>query len=228
MSKLRVKNSSDKITVQNVYCIGKNYLEHIKEFDAPEKSTELPKEPIIFLKPNSAVLTNSNIVRIPKFKGKKISDNLQNEIELVVVIGKDGVNIPETEAMDYVYGYAVGIDFTLRDIQTELKIKGLPWTLSKGFLTSAPVSEIVRKEDISNVENLNICLKINRETKQSANTSAMIFKISYIIYYLSSVFGLKKGDIIFTGTPAGITKLNTSDKIEAEIENIGKLNVVVE
>jgi 5-carboxymethyl-2-hydroxymuconate isomerase len=228
MSELKVKNSSDEITVQNVYCVGKNYLDHIEEFDVSGKPAEIPNEPIIFLKPNSAVLSDSEIVRIPEFKGKKISDNIQNEVELVVVIGKDGVNIPEADADDYIYGYAVGIDFTLRDIQTEHKIKGLPWTLSKGFLSSAPVSEVIRKEELTGAEMLNINLKINGETKQSANTSHMIFKTSYIVYYISSIFGLKRGDIIFTGTPAGITKLNSGDRIEAEIEKIGKLKIKVE
>jgi acylpyruvate hydrolase len=227
MAGLKVKNSSDVIEVENVFCVGKNYVDHIKEFDTPEKAAEIPKEPVIFLKPTSAVLTDSNIVRIPELNGKKISDNLQNEAELVIVIGKDGVNIPEEKAGEHVYGYAVGIDFTLRDIQAEEKKKGLPWTLAKGFLTSGPVSEVVRKEEIADPQELDISLKINGEVKQSANTSLMIFKISFIIHYLSCIFGLKKGDIIFTGTPAGITKLNSGDKVEAEIQNIGKLNIRV-
>ncbi len=227
MSKLKVRNSDEFIEVQNVYCIGKNYLDHIKEFDTPEKNAEIPKEPVIFLKPNSAVMLSSDIVKIPELDGKKISNNLQNEVELVIIIGKAGLNVPEVEAMDYVYGYAVGIDFTLRDIQAEEKKKGLPWTLAKGFLTSGPVSEVVKKEDVADAENLNISLKINGEIKQSANTSLMIFKIRYIIHYISSIFSLKRGDIIFTGTPAGITKLNIGDKVEAEIEKIGKLNITV-
>src|SRR5205085_2628569 len=170
---------------------------------------------------------DSGIVKIPELNGKKISDNLQNEVELVIVIGKDGIAITENEAMNYIYGYAVGIDFTLRDIQAEEKKKGLPWTTAKGFLTSAPVSEIVKKEEIQNPESLNIRLKINGELKQSANTSMMIFKIKFVIHYISSIFGLQKGDIIFTGTPAGITKLNPGDKVEAEIESIGKLSVKI-
>lgn len=227
MSRIKVKNSKAVIEVQNVYCVGKNYIDHIKEFDTPDKPAEVPKEPVVFLKPNSAILTGWNVVKIPELNGKKISENLQNEVELVIIIGKDGVNIPESRAISYIFGYAVGIDFTLRDIQAEEKKKGLPWTVAKGFLTSAPVSEVVRKEQIPDAEKLNISLKVNGETKQSSNTSLMIFKISFIIHYISSIFSLKKGDIIFTGTPAGITKLNSGDDIEAEIENIGKLNILV-
>jgi len=227
MSRLKVKNSTDVINVQNVYCVGKNYLDHIKEFDEPGKLAEIPKDPVVFLKPNSAILTGWNVVKIPEFKGKKISDNLQNEVELVIVIGKDGLNIPEDKAAQYIYGYAVGIDFTLRDIQAEEKKKGLPWTVAKGFLTSAPVSAIVKKKEIPDAGKLNISLKINGETVQSSNTSLMIFKISFIIHYISAIFSLKKGDIIFTGTPAGITKLNSGDDIEAEVENIGKLNILI-
>jgi 5-carboxymethyl-2-hydroxymuconate isomerase len=227
MSRLKVRNSTEVIDVENVYCVGKNYLDHIKEFDTPETLAEVPKEPVIFLKPNSAILTGWNVVKIPEFNGKKISDNLQNEVELVIVIGKDGINIPEKEAIQYVYGYAVGIDFTLRDIQAEEKKKGLPWTLAKGFLTSAPVSAVVKRKEIPDAGKLNISLKINGDTKQSSNTSLMIFKISFIIHYISTIFSLRKGDIIFTGTPAGITKLNSGDDIEAEVENIGKLNILI-
>jgi len=227
MSELRVKNSSERIKVENVYCIGKNYLEHIREFDTKDKKEETPQEPVIFLKPNSSV-SNGSVVRIPVFKNRKISENLQNEVELVAVIGKDGINIPESDAANYIYGYAVGIDFTLRDLQAEFKKKGLPWTLSKGFLTAAPVSEIVKKNELSSVENLRISLKINGEMMQDASTSQMIFKLPYLIHYISSIFGIKKGDVIFTGTPAGITKLNTGDTVEAEIELIGKLRINVE
>jgi len=228
MSKLRVKNSTDIIEAQNVYCIGKNYLEHIKEFDQKETQSDIPAEPVIFLKPNSAVETDPGYVKIPQFKGKNISDNLQYEVELVVIISKDGININEEDAMEYVYGYSVGIDFTLRDIQSELKSKRLPWTLSKGFLTSAPISLIVKKSEVSNAGNLNIMLKVNGETRQSSNTSEMLFNISYVIYYISSIFSLKRGDMIFTGTPAGISKLNSGDIVEGIIEKIGNLKIKVE
>lgn len=227
MAKLKVKGSSELIDVQNVYCIGKNYVDHIKEFDTPEKAAEIPKQPVIFMKPTSAIITDSNVVTIPTVNSEKISANLQNEVEMVIVIGKDGVNIPLDKANDHIYGYAVGIDFTLRDIQAAAKEKGLPWTVAKGFATSGPVSEVVKKEEIQDAEALEISLKINGETKQSANTSLMIFKINYMVHYLSCIFGLQKGDIIFTGTPAGITKLSTGDSIEAEIQNIGRLHVTI-
>lgn len=227
MAKLKVKNSSDVIEIENIFCVGKNYVDHIKEFDTPDKAAEVPKEPVIFMKPTSAVIAESGTVNVPVLNGKKISDNLQNEVEMVIVIGKDGVNIPEDKAGEHIYGYAVGIDFTLRDIQAEEKKKGLPWTVAKGFLTSGPVSDVVKKEEIADAQSLDISLKINGEVKQAANTSLMIFKINFIVHYLSCIFGLKKGDIIFTGTPAGITKLNTGDAIEAEIQSIGKLNVTI-
>jgi len=228
MYKLKVKDSSEEIPVQNIYCVGKNYLEHIKEFDTKDKAAEIPKSPAIFLKPNTALSCGNGSIKIPVFDGGKISDDLQNEVELVIVIAKDGNNISEVAAMNHVFGFAVGIDFTLRDIQTEMKTKGLPWAISKGFKGSGPVSEVVEKNKITDPENLNITLKVNGSFKQNANTSQMIFKINYIIHYISSIFGLRKGDIIFTGTPAGITKLNPGDEVEAELEDVGKLNIKVE
>ncbi len=227
MDEIKFRNSKETLTVQNVYCVGKNYIDHIKELDSPETKSEIPKEPVIFLKPNTSVVSDSKEINIPEFNGKKISGDLQNEVELVVVIGKEGKNITESDAYKYIAGYAVGIDFTLRDVQNEFKKKGLPWTLSKGFLKSAPISNVLHANEIEDAENLNISLKINGELKQNANTSQMIFKIGYVIHYISSIFGLKKGDIIFTGTPAGVTRLNSGDLIEAEIEKIGKLEIKV-
>jgi acylpyruvate hydrolase len=227
MAEIRIKGSNELFRAENIFCVGKNYVDHIKEFDTPEKAAEIPKTPVIFLKPTSALLIDSTIVKVPEVNGNKISDNLQNEVELVIAIGKDGINIPEDKAGEHIFGYGVGIDFTLRDLQAEDKKKGLPWTVSKGFMSSAPVSEIVMKETAGDAQNLDISLKINGETKQSANTSLMIFKINYIVHYLSCIFGLKKGDLIFTGTPAGITKLNTGDVVEAYIQNIGDLKITI-
>jgi 2-keto-4-pentenoate hydratase/2-oxohepta-3-ene-1,7-dioic acid hydratase in catechol pathway len=227
MGQLRVRKSSEKFEVKNIFCIGKNYLDHIKEFDSPHKPAEIPKTPVVFLKPTSAIMSDRVVVSVPVFNGKPISYDLQNEVELVIAIGRGGLDIDPDKANEHIFGYAVGIDFTLRDIQAEAKAKGLPWEVAKGFRSSSPVSEIVRKEDIGDPEKLDISLKINGVTKQNGNTSQMIFRISYIIHYLSSIFGLSDGDLIFTGTPAGITKLNPGDTVEAEIESIGKLNIKI-
>jgi len=227
MAEVIFKNSGKTIKVENVYCIGKNYIDHIKELDSPSVKSEIPQEPVIFLKPNSSVCTGAREISMPEFKGKKISSDLQNEVELVIIIGKDGKNIPLENAYSFVEGYAVGIDFTLRDIQSDFKKKGLPWTLSKGFLGSAPLSAASTADDVGVPNKLNIKLTINGITKQEANTSQMIFKVGYIIHYISSIFGLKRGDIIFTGTPAGVTRLNAGDVIKAEIEKIGKLEIKV-
>lgn len=227
MSKLKIKNSTEEIEVKTVFCIGKNYVDHINEMNIPGLDNEVPETPVIFLKPSTAIETVNNIVKIPNYQGKAISDNLQNEVELVIIIGKDCDDITEENALEYVYGYAVGIDFTLRDLQTEMKKKGKPWAVAKGFKTSSPVSETTMKEDIKDIQNLDIKLSVNDEVKQAGNTKLMIFSVKFIVHYLSFIFGLRKGDIIFTGTPAGITKLNTGDKVIAEIQDIGKLNVTI-
>lgn len=228
MSKIYIFGSNEQLKVENVYCIGKNYLEHIKEFDKSDVKSEVPGEPIIFLKPNTSVDCNAKSVTIPKYKGKGISNDLQNEVELVIVIGKDGKNIDTEQAYDYILGYTVGIDFTLRDVQSDFKKKGLPWTLSKGFSGAAPISKILLKSDKLDPQNLSIKLTVNSSIKQDSNTKEMIFKIPYLVHYISSIFGLRKGDLIFTGTPAGVTRLNPGDKVKAEIEHIGELNILVE
>lgn len=227
MGVIRFKNSDEVIKVENVYCVGKNYLDHIKELDSPEIKSGVPAEPVIFLKPNTSVVADAKEVKIPEFKGNQISNDLQNEVELVIMVGKDGDNIPVNEAYSYVSGYAVGIDFTLRDVQNEFKKKGLPWTLSKGFKLSAPLSEAVKTNEPGFADDLHISLKINGITKQDASTSLMIFKVDYIIHYISTIFGLTRGDLIFTGTPKGVSHLNKGDVVEAEIEKIGKLEIKV-
>jgi 2-keto-4-pentenoate hydratase/2-oxohepta-3-ene-1,7-dioic acid hydratase in catechol pathway len=225
MAVIRFKNSRGELEVENVYCIGKNYLDHIKELDSPEIKSEVPSEPVIFLKPNTSVVQGAKEIKIPEFKGKKISNDLQNEVELVIIIGKDGDNIPVQNAHDFVAGYAVGIDFTLRDVQNEFKKKGLPWTLSKGFKLSAPLSVAVKTNEPGFADDLQIKLSVNGICKQDSSTSLMIFKVDYIIHYISTIFGLREGDLIFTGTPKGVTHLNPGDLVEAKIENIGDLKI---
>ncbi|MEO8514740.1 MAG: fumarylacetoacetate hydrolase family protein [Ignavibacteria bacterium] len=227
MSSIKVKDSAEQIEVMNVFCVGKNYVDHINEMNVSGIANEIPETPVIFLKPSTAIETVGDVVKVPVLNGKPISNNLQNEVELVIVIGMDGDDIPEEKALEYIYGYAVGIDFTLRDLQNEMKKTGKPWAVAKGFKTSSPVSEIVKIENIKNVQDLSIKLSVNGEEKQSANTKLMIFSVKFIVHYLSSIFGLRKGDIIFTGTPAGVTQLKTGYKVSAEIQDIGNLNVTI-
>ncbi len=220
---LNIQGLGERIQVNNIYCIGKNYLDHIKEFANPE----VPKTPVIFCKPNTALLNYGETVSIPEINGKPMSENMQNEVEIVVVIGKDGYKIPEAEAEKHILGYAIGMDLTLRDLQATAKEKGLPWTVAKGFYTSAPVSDIVLKENIKDIQNIEFGLDINGNRKQFTNSNLMIFKINYLVSYLSNIFYLSKGDLIFTGTPEGISKLNSGDKLKAYLSDLVSLEVNV-
>ena len=221
---LNIKDSDELFKVNNIYCVGKNYLEHIKEFGSEEK----PENPVIFLKPSSAIISNGGKVKIPVFSEKPISENLHYECELVVAIGQDCYSIPEEKADEVIKGYAIGLDMTLRDLQSDLKAKGLPWTLSKGFYTSAPCSDIIPKENISNPMDLNIYLNVNNVRKQFVNTSLMIYNIYMLISYISSIFYLQNGDLIFTGTPEGVGSVKMKDILEAGIENFINLKVGIE
>ncbi len=217
---LKIFESSEKFEVNNIFCVGKNYLDHIKEFG----QTEVPKNPVIFLKPNSALLKDNNI-KIPLINGKKISTNVHYETEMVIAIGKDGKNIKESEAWDYIFGYAIGLDLTLRDVQSEAKEAGLPWATAKGFINSAPIGEIVPKSEIADPMNCDIEVLINNNRKQISNTGLMILNIYQLISYISTVFNICKGDLIYTGTPEGVGKLNSEDKIKARLSNKYELNV---
>ncbi len=212
--KLNILNSDEKFIVNNVFCVGRNYVDHINEF----KNKEVSKQPVVFVKPNNSVVPGGGAVEIPTYCGSKISEDLQNEVELVIAIKDSCDNVSEYDASKYILGYAVGIDFTLRDLQTVFKEKGLPFGVSKGFRTSSPVSDIILKAEIPDPMNLELELICNGETLQKANTSLMIFNINTIISYISCTFGLSKGDIIFTGTPKGMKKLNPGDLLEAKLD----------
>lgn len=226
MSKhIKIKDSNELFEVNNVFCIGKNYLDHIKEFGQTEK----PEKPVVFLKPNSAIIESGQKIKIPVYEGRKVSESMHYETELVVAIGKEGKNIREESADEHIFGYAIGLDMTLRDIQNEAKKKGNPWATAKGFQTSAPISEIIRKNETINPMNLDLELKINNTRKQFGNTSVMIFNIYKLIAYISSVFCLEEGDLIFTGTPEGVGEVKRGDALNAVLGNgLLALNVEVD
>jgi 2-keto-4-pentenoate hydratase/2-oxohepta-3-ene-1,7-dioic acid hydratase in catechol pathway len=219
---IQIQNSDEKFPVNNIYCIGKNYMDHIKEMGGTE-SYELP---VVFMKPNTSIKESGSAIEIPAYNGDKIGHELHFETEVIAAIGKDGINISEDDADEYILGYAIGIDLTLRDIQSKAKSKGLPWLTAKGFRTSAPVSNIILKEHISEPENMKFILKINNEIRQTGNTSKMLFSFRNLVSYISHIFGLNKGDLIFTGTPEGVGELKIGDKLNANLNSILELKAV--
>lgn len=220
MKTINILNTSKKIKPNNIFCVGLNYSNHIKEMNSLFKKSEYP---VIFLKPNSAIINNNETIIIPD-----LSNEVNYETELVIIIKKDCYNIEKEKAYEYILGYSIGIDVTLRDIQKKAKENGHPWALSKGFYTSAPISDIVLKENISNIQNIDFCLYVNEELKQKGNTNDMLFKIDELISYLSKYFSLKKGDLIFTGTPEGVGLIKKGDKLKAILNNSVELNINVQ
>lgn len=206
------------LSIKSIYCIGRNYAEHAKELNNP-----LPSSPMVFLKPQSAICYDNDVILIPHQ-----SSDVHHEVELVVAISKTGKDIPESEASDYIAGIGIGIDFTARDIQQKAKEAGHPWTIAKGFDTFAPISSFISIDKIDDIQNINLRLSVNDELKQSGNTSEMIFKISTLISYLSSIFTLYPGDLIFTGTPSGVSSIKSGDIITATLEqDLTSLSVTV-
>ena len=191
-----------------IICIGRNYSEHAKEL-----GNETPKEPVFFLKPDTAISQKGHPFFIPDF-----SNNVQYEVELVIRINRLGKHIEEKFAHKYYEQIGLGIDFTARDIQQKLKEKGLPWEKAKGFDGSAVISRKYLDKKELELADLNFSLKKNGEIVQSGNTQQMLFKIDQIIAYVSQFYTLKIGDLIYTGTPAGVGKVNPGDFLEGFIE----------
>jgi len=206
------------ITIGKLVCLARTYKKH-----AQEMNSDITKEPLLFLKPASSVIFNGDTIKIPK-----MSNCIHHEVELGVVIGKECKNISKKDAINYVLGYLVALDITARDIQANLKKKGWPWGISKGFDTFAPISDVVLKEDVSNPQNLDILLKVNGHIRQSSNTGSMIFSIEEIIEYISNIMTLELGDLIMTGTPEGVGEILSGDILEAQLGNICSLKVFVE
>ena len=192
-----------------IMCIGRNYVDHIKELE-----NEVSGDPVVFLKPDTALLRNANPFYIPDF-----ADEFHYEVELLVRINKLGKNIEPEFAHRYYEEIGIGIDFTARDLQNKLRKKGLPWEKCKAFDSSAAVSEFVPKSKYPDINNINFHLDINGETRQKGNSSMMIYKIDTIVSHLSKYFTLKIGDIIFTGTPAGVGPVKIDDRLQLYIED---------
>ncbi len=191
-----------------ILCIGRNYADHISELN-----NERPSEPVIFLKPDTAILKDNEPFYHPDF-----SNDIHHEVEIVLKINKVGKNIEAKFAHKYYEEIGVGIDFTARDIQSKLKEKGLPWEKAKAFNGSAPISGFVSKTKFADLQHLNFSLDVNGEVRQKGNTEMMLWNFDEIIAEISKYFTLKTGDLIFTGTPAGVGKVAVGDKLTAFIE----------
>ncbi|MFW5762595.1 MAG: fumarylacetoacetate hydrolase family protein [Cyclobacteriaceae bacterium] len=191
-----------------IICIGRNYVDHAKELKNP-----LPKEPVFFLKPDTCIIRNNKPFFLPDF-----SENMQHELEVVLKICRVGKNIEPKFAHRYYKEIGLGIDFTARDLQAKQKEKGLPWEIAKAFDGAAPISKFIPREKFMNVNNLNFHLDVNGKTVQRGNTADMIFSFDHLISYISRYMTLKMGDFLFTGTPAGVGKVNIDDKLEGYLE----------
>lgn len=191
-----------------IIAIGRNYVAHIEEL-----KNEKPDEPVIFCKPDTAILKENAPFYYPDF-----SQDIHHEVEILLKISKEGKNIESQFAHKYYEEIGLGMDFTARDLQAKQKAKGLPWEVAKAFDGSAPISDFVPKANYADLKNINFSLLINGELRQQGNTSLMLYDFDFIISYISKFFTLKKGDIIFTGTPAGVSAVKIGDRLEGFIE----------
>ena len=218
VSSVPVANSDEQFPVRRIYCVGRNYAEHAREMGHdPQRES-----PFFFAKPADAIVANGATIQYPL-----ATQNFHHEIELVVAIGREGVNIAPEVALEHVYGYAVGIDLTRRDLQLAARDKGRPWEAGKGFDASAPISAIRRASDIGHPSSGPIWLKVNGETRQSSDLAQLLWPVPDVIAQLSKLFTLVPGDLIFTGTPAGVGPLVPGDRVLGAIAGVGELSLEI-
>ncbi len=213
MKTVQIKNSKEEYTIGKIVCVGRNYAEHAKEL-----GNEVPDKPVLFLKPASALIYSGGEIIHPDY-----GNELHHEVELVLLIRETVRKANKAQSEKAISGYGVGLDMTLRDVQNELKKKGNPWTLAKCFDTSAVISDFVLEKDYQLKSAEKLELKVNGVVKQSDTLKSMIFNPAEIVEYISSVMTLEKGDLIFTGTPAGVSRVNRGDKLEAKLGDVAEL-----
>jgi len=217
MYQAHMKDSAAGIPVGKIVCLGRNYVDHIHEL-----GNEIPTSPVLFIKPATSIIHSGERIVIPP-----ISSDCHHEIELAVLIGKQGSKVGEEQALDLVAGYGVAIDLTLRDVQSKQKEKGLPWEIAKAFDTSCPLSDFVPAAQVGDPHDLQLTLTVNGEVRQDASSGLMMRRIPQIISEISQLFTLLPGDILLTGTPAGVSALHSGDVVRASISRVGELEVTV-
>ena len=212
---------ADRFAVNRIYCVGRNYEEHAKEMGFTGR-----EPPFFFLKPaNTLVVVEDG--QTGDMPYPSLTQNFHHEIELVVAIGTGGKNIKAADAMKHIYGYAVGLDMTRRDLQNEAKKLGRPWDIGKGFDQSAPIGPITRAADAGNIENADIYVQVNGQDRQRSDTSKLIWSIAESIEHLSAAWELQPGDLIYSGTPAGVAAVVAGDTMIGGVAGIGTLKVKV-
>jgi len=217
MEDYRISVGDTRYTPGKVLCIGRNYAKHAREL-----GNAIPTEPMVFMKPASSLIgSGGDIVIHP------MTNDVHHEIELVCLIGRRGKNIAASDALNYVEGYAVGLDMTARDIQTKAKEKGHPWAVAKGFDTFAPLGIFSDRESVFDPQNLSLELTVNGAVRQSGHTSDMIFSVAELISWCSQLFTLEPGDLLYTGTPEGVGQVRAGDQLRAEINGLPVLEVGV-
>jgi fumarylpyruvate hydrolase len=209
-----VRGTAQRFPVHRIYCVGRNYADHAREMGSDPKV----ESPVFFTKPADAIVPSGAPVSYPSR-----TENLHHEVELVVAIGRAGRTITAAHAREYIFGYAVGNDLTRRDLQGASKKKGLPWDTGKGFDASAPIS-VIRPVSLGHVERGRIWLSVNGETRQQSDVSEMIWSVPEVIAELSTFFELKAGDLIYTGTPAGVGPVKPGDRMECGIDGLETLS----
>lgn len=209
MDKKLIPGLTPELSVNSIFCIGRNYAEHAKELQ-----NEVPEEPMVFLKPVSSVICDGESIVLPKQ-----SREVHHEVELLVAIGQGGKNIGRKDALKHIAGYGIGIDVTARDLQQDAKKRSHPWTVAKGFDTFAPISNFVPATAIQDPQNLELKLEVNNKVRQQGNTRDMIFPVAELVAYLSTIFTLMPGDLIFTGTPEGVSAISKGDQIIASLNS---------
>lgn len=213
---LPVAESTKAFPVGRIYCVGRNYAEHAREMGHdPDR-----EPPFFFMKPADAIVQNDATIPYPQ-----VTKDLHHEIEMIVAIGKGGANIPVEKALDHVFGYGVGLDMTRRDIQGEAKKMGRPWEMGKAFDNSAPCTELKPVTLIGHPTKGAIWLKINGEVKQKGDLADLIWNVPETIAYLSQLVTLQPGDLIMSGTPAGVGPVQCGDKLEGHVDGVGDLTV---
>ncbi|TDR90137.1 fumarylacetoacetate hydrolase family protein [Enterovirga rhinocerotis] len=218
VASLPVEGESGRFPVRRIYCIGRNYAEHAREMGHDPNR----EPPFFFLKPSDAVLDAARDFPYPP--GTK---DVHHEIELVVALKTGGRDIAEADALDHVYGYAVGLDMTRRDLQAEAKKMGRPWDVAKGFDHSAPCTALKTVAAIGHPSKGRVWLDVNGQTKQEGDLADLIWTIPEVIATISRLFELKAGDLIMTGTPAGVGAVKTGDVMEGGVEGVGTLRIKV-